>query len=421
MGSSIYDLKVMINPVKSTQKPSFLSRPEAEKVLNFHQTIASYQPTPLLALNELAKKLGVERIYVKDESHRFGLNAFKALGGTYAMAKMICKILQLPDECLDFNYLSSPEIKQKSGQLTFVTATDGNHGRGVAWSAAMLGQKAVVYLPKGTAKARVDAILETGSEAVVTDVNYDQTVRLAMQQAKENRWYLVQDSAWVGYTEVPSWVMQGYMTMVYETMNQLKENGWPWPTHIFLQAGVGSMPAAVLGMLVNCPETETIKPIIVEPHNAACIYYSAACNDGNRHAVTGDLQTIMAGLACGEPNLIAWDILRDFSYAFVSLEDFFASRGVRILGHSAGGDPGIISGESGAVGVGLLSLAMEKPELYPVKKALGFDHSSRVLVLNTEGDTDPENYRDIVWDGKYPLPFARELTYHLDRTVRGSS
>ncbi len=414
MGSSIYDLKVMINPAKSTPKPSFLSRQEAEKVLLFHQTVHSYQPTPLLNLYKLAEKIGVECIYVKDESHRFGLNAFKALGGTYAMAKMICKILKLPEECLDFNYLSSQEIRKKSGQLTFVTATDGNHGRGVAWSAAMLGQKAVVYLPKGTAKSRVDAILETGSQAVVTDLNYDQTVRLAMQQAKENRWYLVQDSSWVGYTEVPSWVMQGYLTMVYETINQLKDNNWPWPTHVFLQAGVGSMPAAVLGLLVNYPETEAIKSIIVEPHKAACIYYSASRKDGKRHVVTGDLQTIMAGLACGEPSLIAWDILRDFSFAFVSLEDYFSARGMRILAHSAGGDPGIIAGESGAVGAGLLSLAMEKPELAPVKKALGFDQESKVLILNTEGDTDPGNYKDVVWDGKYPSPFNRELTYHLD-------
>jgi len=414
VSSSIYDLKVMINPVRGGQKPDYFSRPEAEKVLRFHQTVPSYRPTPLVALEELAGRIGVGGIYIKDESERFGLNAFKALGGTYAMARILGRKLGLPEDKLDFGYLSSLEARNKAGAFTFVTATDGNHGRGVAWGAAQLGQKAVVYLPRGTARPRVDAILETGSEAVVTDMNYDDTVRLAMQKADENGWYLVQDSAWEGYTEVPAWVMQGYMTMIYEALEQVNEKGLKPPTHIFLQAGVGSMPAAVLGFLVNDPAIEQIKAVILEPHNAACIYHSAVHKDGKRHAVKGDLQTIMAGLACGEPNLIAWDILRDFSYAFVSLEDYFAARGMRVLGHPVGSDPRIISGESGAVGAGLLTLLMEKPELEPVKDQLGFDEGSRVLVLNTEGDTDPGNYIDVTWNGKYSLPNGRELTYHLD-------
>jgi len=416
MSSSIYDLKVIINPSRGFKKPSFLSRQEAETVLKFHKTIEAYQPTPLFTLNNLAERLGVECIYVKDESKRFGLNAFKALGGTYAMAKVMCRELGLSDDGMDFGYLSSREVRERTGPITFITATDGNHGRGVAWSAQQLGQKAVVYLPRGTAGARVDAILETGSEAVVTDLNYDNTVRLAMKKAEENSWHLVQDSAWEGYTEVPAWVMQGYMTMIYEALDQLKANNLGRPTHLFLQSGVGSMPAAILGYLVNDPETENIKSIIVEPHNAACIYNSAVHKDGKRHPVKGDLRTIMAGLACGEPNLIAWDILRDFSYAFVSLEDYFAARGMRMLGNPAGKDPRIISGESGAVGIGLLSLLMEKPELTPVKEQLGFDDNSIVLVLNTEGDTDPDNYLDVVWDGKYSLPFNRALTYHLKRS-----
>ncbi len=415
MSSSIYDLKVIINPAGKGRKPAYLSPAEAEKVLRFHQTIDSYKPTPLISLDNLADRLNVGVIYVKNEAERFGLKAFKALGGTYAMANVICRRLGLSGEHLDFGYLSSPEVSSKTGELTFVTATDGNHGLGVAWGAQQLGQRAVVYLPEGTARPRVDAVLQTGSEAIVTAMNYDDTVRLAMQKAEEKGWHLVQDSSWESYTKVPTWVMQGYMTMIYETLEQFREKGLRQPTHIFLQCGVGSMPAAVLGFLINNPETEQIKAIILEPHNAACMYHSAAQKDGKRHAVGGDLQTIMAGLACGEPGLLAWEILRDFSFAFISLEDFFASRGMRILGHPAGGDPCIISGESGAVGIGLLSLLMERPELAPVREQLAFDGTARILVLNTEGDTDPENYRDIVWDGKYPLPAGRELTYHLDR------
>ncbi len=415
MGSSIYDLKVIINNAEKKEKPTFLSRAEAEKALRFHQTIAEYRPTPLVSLEHLAGWLGVAGIYIKDESKRFGLNAFKALGGTYAMAKIISRKLGLSDQELDFGYLSSPEAREKAGQITFVTATDGNHGLGVAWGARRLGQKAVVYLPKGTAQARVDVIQETGSEALVTEMNYDDTVRLAMRKAEEKGWHLVQDSAWEGYTGVPTWIMQGYMTMIYEALEQIRESKLKLPTHIFLQCGVGSMPAAVLGFLVNDGETEDIKAVILEPHNAACVYHSAAQKDGKRHAVGGDLETIMAGLACGVPNLLAWEILRDFSFAFVSLEDFFAARGMRLLGHPSGNDPRIISGESGAVGIGLLSLLMEKAELAPVREQLGFAADSRVLVLNTEGDTDPKNYRDVIWDGRYPLPLARELTFYLDR------
>lgn len=408
-----YDLKVLMNEKVGGEMPAYLSRAEGEKVIRFHKTIESYRPTPLGALSELADKLNLRAIFVKDESRRFGLNAFKALGGTYAMARIICRELGLSAENMSFADLSSPAVREKIGQLTFVTATDGNHGRGVAWAAQQLGQKAVVFLPKGTARSRVDAIIETGNEAIVTDRNYDDTVRLAREKAEEKGWHLVQDSAWEGYTEVPGWVMQGYITLIWEALEQMREKNIDRPTHLFLQSGVGSMPAAILGYLVNIWGPEAVKTIIVEPHNAACIYNSAAHKDGMRHPVKGDLKTIMAGLACGEPNLIAWDILRDFSFAFISLEDFFAARGMRVLGSPLGSDPGIISGESGAVGIGLLSLLMEKPELAPVRNKLGLDDHSTVLILSTEGDTDPDHYRQIVWDGKYPLPFNRNLSYTL--------
>ncbi len=408
------DIKVIVNKNIGGRVPPLLASPEAEKAFRFHKTIPSYKETPLVDLSSLAKELEVGGIYVKDESYRFGLNSFKALGGTYAMAKSISLQLGFSDNNLDFDYLSSAKIREQTGMMTFITATDGNHGRGVAWAAQQLGQKAVVYLPKGSAKARIDAILETGADAVVTDLNYDDTVRLAIRKSEEEGWHLVQDTAWAGYTEIPGWIMQGYTTMIYEALQQLKAEGRKIPTHIFLQAGVGSMPAAVLGYLKNIFGEASPKAIIVEPTNAACIYNSAAHKDGKRHPVKGDLQTIMSGLSCGEPNVMAWDILRDFSSAFVSCTDYIAARGMRILGHPTGHDLRIISGESGAVGAGLLSLLMGNSALARVKKSLGLNKESFVLLFNTEGNTDPANYRRIVWDGEYPLPTGREITCSLD-------
>jgi len=411
MPSPDKDLKVLINPGEGGDKPTFLSRSEGKQVYRFHQTVHNYAATPMESLENLAGKLGLGGLYIKDESHRFGLNSFKALGGTYAMAKVICNEIGLPEQYLDFGKLSSPETGTETGVMTFVTATDGNHGRGVAWAAQQLGQKAVVFLPKGTAQSRIDAITETGAEAIVTEYNYDDTVQLAIKQAEENDWHLVQDTAWEDYTIIPSWVMQGYITMIDEALKQLNANDIEKPTHVFLQAGVGSMPAAVLGYLVNIYAENAPKSIIVEPKNADCIFNSAFQRDGKRHPVEGNLQTIMAGLACGVPNMLAWDILRDFSSAFVSCEDYMAARGMRILGNPAGSDPRVISGESGAVGAGLLSLLMERPELDPIKRSLGFNEDSIVLIFNTEGDTDPDHYRQIVWDGKYPTPDHREISY----------
>jgi len=408
------DIKVLINRETEGDKPAFLSQNEGKKVCRFHQTIKNYSETPLESLPALSAKLGLDGVFVKDESFRFGLNSFKALGGTYAIAKVICNELGLSDQHLNFEHLSSDEIREKAESMTFVTATDGNHGRGVAWAAKQLGQKAVVYLPKGTARARVEAILETGAEAIVTEVNYDDTVRYAIKQANENGWHLVQDTAWEDYTIIPTWVMQGYITMIEEALNQLKANNIEKPTHLFLQAGVGSMPAAILGYLFNLFGIDAPKCIIVEPKNADCIYNSAAHRDGLRHPVEGDLQTIMAGLACGVPNMLAWDILRDFSFAFISCEDYFAARGMRVLANPLGNDPRIISGESGAVGAGLLSLIMDNPELKPVKDVLGFDQDSVVLIFSTEGDTDPDHYREIVWDGKHPSVMQSKINYSID-------
>lgn len=350
----------------------------------------------------MSKKLGVSNVWVKDESYRFELNAFKVLGGSFAVGKYLAEMLNIDISKLSFEKLKSKEIKVKLGDITFVTATDGNHGRGIAWAASQLGHKAIVYMPKGSSEIRLNNIRKEGAEAVITNLNYDDTVRLARQKAEENGWVLVQDTAWNGYEKIPTWIMQGYGTIIDEAVDQIAEFGSEIPTHVFLQAGVGSFAASILGYLVEKFGDERPITVIVEPDNADCLFKSINIGDGQPHSVTGDLNTIMAGLACGEPSTTSWKVLKDYAEVFVSCPDFVASRGMRILGNPLGLDPHIISGESGAVGMGLLSLLTENIMLDGMKDTLKLNQDSKVLIISTEGDTDPDNYRKIVWDGAYP-------------------
>ncbi|MBC8016129.1 MAG: diaminopropionate ammonia-lyase [Sporomusaceae bacterium] len=380
----------------------FLSPSEIEKAKAFHTSFPEYSETPLRSLNNLAKRLGVGGIYVKDESYRFGLNAFKVLGASFAIAKYLAKRLQVGIEELDFKVLCSPEIREKLGEITFVTATDGNHGRGVAWAARQLNQKSVVYMPKGSSETRLENIRAEGATASITELNYDEAVRLAADKAAEFGWVVVQDTAWEGYEEIPQWIMQGYGTIAAEAMQQLNQQGVKKPTHIFLQAGVGSFAGAIEGYFASLFGPEKPKTMIVESNLADCLYKSAIANDEQPRIVTGDMATIMAGLACGEPNRIGWEVLRDYSDAFFSCPDEVAAKGMRLLGNSLGTDSRVISGESGAVTAGLLALLLEKDDLLDAKGSLGFDKNSHILLISTEGDTDPEKYRSIVWDGEYP-------------------
>lgn len=382
---------------------AFMGHEVSEKVRNFHKSFPMYKVTPLHRLDGLAKEFGVSNIWVKDESYRFGLNAFKVLGGSYAVGKYLADKLNVDISEISFEKLRSKEVKEKLGDITFVTATDGNHGRGIAWAANQLGQKSVVYMPKGSSEIRLNNIRKEGSDASITDLNYDDTVRLASQKAGENGWVLLQDTAWDGYEEVPEWIMQGYVTILDEAMEQLAAEGVDTPTHVFLQAGVGSFAGSMLGYLVDKFGDKRPATVIVEPEKAACLYKSIEAGDGQPHAVTGDLNTIMAGLACGEPSTSSWGILKDYAETFVSCPDYVAARGMRVLANPLGNDPQIISGESGAaVGIGLVSLVAQKEELKGVKEALNLNQDSKILIISTEGDTDPDHFRKVVWDGIYP-------------------
>ena len=376
------------------------SREDINKVRRFFSRFEAYAPTPLHSLPGLARHLGVAGIYVKDESCRMELNAFKVLGGCYAVARRLAARLGKELEDISFEELKSEEMREKTGEIVFATATDGNHGRGVAWTAKQLGQKAVVYMPKGSALKRVENIEAMGAKVIVTDLNYNETVRMAIEEAARNGWEIIQDTAWEGYDEIPLYIMQGYALMALEAQDQLKVSGIEKPTHVFVQAGVGSMAGAVIAFMAKEHGEQRPVMAVVEPNKADCIYRSM--QQGEICLVDGDMDTIMAGLACGEPNPIAWEIIKRYADMAASVPEHFAAQGMRILGNPLKGDPSVVSGESGAVTTGFLSALMREEGFAEARKALGLDASSRILVFSTEGETDPLVYRKVVWDGCYP-------------------
>lgn len=392
-----------LNTLPKTDKEGcieFLSREEVSKAKKFHESFSEYDKTPLVELDNLAKRVGLKGIYLKDESYRFGLNAFKVLGGSFAMGRYLADKLGEDIKDLPYEKLTSDEVREKLGDITFVTATDGNHGRGVAWTANRLKQKSVVYMPKGSSLQRLNNIKAEGADASITDLNYDDAVRLAAKYADEHNGLMVQDTAWEGYEKIPAWIMQGYGTMALEALDQLNAIKVIKPTHIFVQAGVGSLAGAVQGFFASEFGEECPKTIIVESNLADCFYKSAIADDGEARFVGGDMQTIMAGLACGEPNTIGWEVLKNHSTAFVSCPDWVSAKGMRILGNPLKGDEKVTSGESGAVTTGLLYEIMTNEDYKDLKEALELNENSRVLLFSTEGDTDPEKYREIVWNSE---------------------
>ena len=368
--------------------------PEAAKQIRaYHESFPEYSPTPLVSLSHLARHLGAQAIWIKDESKRFSLNAFKVLGGSHAIGRCIAQKLGMDFGDLSCEFLTSDATREKLAGTTFITATDGNHGRGVAWTANRLGLSSVVYMPKGTVAERLENIRKLGATADITDCNYDDTVRICARLAEENGWTLVQDTSWPGYEQIPLWIMQGYTTIGLEIAEQLGEET---PTHIFLQAGVGAMAGAMAAFFAVLWPKHPPVITVVEPHNANCFYRTASANDGRLHAVTGDLNTIMAGLACGECCPPAWEMLKCTAENYISMPDWVAADGMRMLGNPLPGDERIISGESGASAAGLAFAALKDEDL---RAGLGLDEHSRILCISTEGDTDRENYRRIVWEG----------------------
>jgi diaminopropionate ammonia-lyase len=379
----------------------------------FHRTLPAFKPTPLIKLDNLARQLGVAAIRIKDESHRCGLNAFKILGASYALSTHLAHELNLSPENFSFIEMQSPELKQRVKNFTCITATDGNHGKAVAWAARQLGCRAVILMPKGTTTARLESIRNLGAEARIIDGNYDDAVQLAAEQALREHWLLIQDTAWADYEDIPLRVMQGYLTMFDEAIEQMDPAR---PTHVFIQCGVGSLAGSLQGYLVERYGDQRPVLAVVEPTRAACYYQSIKAMAGKPHRVEGNLDTIMAGLACGDPSIISWELLRDYADVFAACPDEVAARGMRVLGNPLAGDDRVVSGESGAVTLGMLVNLLVQPELAPLKKDLKINSDACILLFSTEGDTDPAMYRRIVW-GPEILDFKAGSKCNLEYKV----
>lgn len=393
------ELKWVLNTMPKTDDKNLpiMSVAEVRKARAFHESFPQYTETPLADLKQLAAYLGLGEVKIKDESYRFGLNAFKVLGGSYAMARYIADETGRDVSELPYQVLTSEALKKEFGTATFFSATDGNHGRGVAWAANKLGQKAVIIMPKGSTQTRLNNIKKENAEAWIADVNYDECVRQAAKLASETEHgVVVQDTAWEGYEKIPAWIMEGYGTMADEAAEQFGGR----PTHVFVQAGVGSLAGAMVGYFANKYKDNPPIMVVVEAAAAACLYKGAAAGDGNIRIVDGDMDTIMAGLACGEPNITSWDILKNHVSCFIAAEDPVAARGMRILNAPLKGDPQVTSGESGAAAFGALATVMEKDEYKELREKLRLNKDSKVLLFSTEGDTDPDRWKNIIWEAK---------------------
>ena len=402
----------------------------AEAVGALHRQVPGYAPTPLLALDGLARELGVKKIYVKNEAERFGLHAFKGLGGVYGMFRILCERYQLDPAAAtpemvrekvaqeaqaaqagqteqaaqEAQSTQAVQATQKAQTPVFVSATDGNHGRGVAWAGGIFGCRVHIYMPVCSAEARAQAIREAGpAEVTITDLSYDEAVGRALEESRANGWYLIQDTAWDGYEQIPTWIMQGYLTMAAEADAQLRALG-ERPTHLFLQAGAGSLAGSQLAYFASVYGDNKPVTAIVEPDASNAIFRSAGAGDGTAQSVPGAPFTIMAGLNCGTPCSTAWPILRDWAEFYLSCPDFVAAQGMRLYAQGTNGDPRITAGESGAATLGALSMLCISQELKGAAEAMHLSGDSVVLLFNTEGNTDPVNYRDILENGKYPLP-----------------
>jgi diaminopropionate ammonia-lyase len=344
-----------------------------------------YAPTPLLDLPDVAAAARVGSVHYKDEASRFGLGSFKALGGAYAVMRLLQAELARRGvaNAATAADLTDGSHKDATRAITVTCATDGNHGRSVAWGAQRFGAACVIFVHETVSQGRRDAIARYGATIRVVPGNYDDAVREAQKQADANGWFVVSDTSYPGYTEVPRDVMQGYRVMADEAADQIGAA----PTHVFIQGGVGGVAAAVAAQMRARFGTGP-RVIVAEPDKAACLLASAEA--GAPVTVPGDLDTLMAGLACGEPSLLAWQELERSAFAFCSVTDDSAVACMKVL---AARKPPVVAGESAVAGMAALLLAAAEPF---ARAALAIDDTSRVLLFGTEGATDAEVYARLV-------------------------
>jgi len=389
-----------------------------------HRSLPEYQPTPLVTLPARARELGVGGVVVKDESHRYGLKAFKALGSTYAIYRFVRRHLESNGRSCPQAESFYQEVALPPGAFTFCTATDGNHGRGVAWVARKLRQQAVIYMPANSAPARIENIRKENAEVVVVDGSYDDAVVRCAEDAQARGWQIISDTSWTGYEEIPRWVQAGYLTM----FNEIHAAGDVPIDVVIVPAGVGALAAAAAWYYNRVYPPPRPKLVSVEPVGADCMLQSIISESGEPVSIKGELTSIMAGLNCGTPSPVAWPFMKLGYDLFMTVTDDDAREAMRVYFRSTvskppfgfaqdrrgfrpieedhdrphdiarphGDDPRIISGESGAATLAALMTLCRHSSFAEARDFLNLSPTSRVLLLNTEGDTDPEGFREIV-------------------------
>lgn len=375
-----------------------LSATACETARSVIESWPGYRASPLYQLDALAEELRIADLRYKDESRRFGLGSFKALGGAYALLRLLAQKIrsqsgqQVPDADI-----VTGKVAKAASAITVVTATDGNHGRSVAWGAKQFGCKCFIYMHEGVSKRRARAVENLGAKVVWTPGNYDDSVHRAAEDAAANGWFVVSDTSWEGFSEMPRHVMAGYTMMTAEINRQLPKDAIP--THVFVQGGCGGLAGAVLNHLWQTYGERCPRFIVVEPDRADCLYRSS--KNGGLTAVHITKETIMAGLSCGEVSLLAWQILSAGADDFMIINDDLVAPTMTLLADGLAGGGPIVAGESAIAGLAGMIAARRDPAL---SKRLNLDDSSRVLVFGTEGATDPVIYQSIV--GRAPEDVA---------------
>ncbi|MFV0474708.1 MAG: diaminopropionate ammonia-lyase [Pikeienuella sp.] len=367
-----------------------LNRADSDQARRDIAVWEGYEVTPLASLPGLAGRLGIGSLFYKDEAGRFGLGSFKSLGGAYAVLRILLKhVAAKTGETVGVADLISGKHARLTGELTVCSATDGNHGRSVAWGARLFGCKCVIYIHATVSEGRRRAIADYGAEVIRVAGNYDETVRFCAAEAERHGRIVVSDTSYEGYTDIPRDVMRGYTVLAAEIVEQFE--GKTPPTHVFVQSGVGGLAAAVCSYFWDAWKGRRPVFVVVEPENAACFRDSVSA--GKPMAVGGDLETMMAGLSCGEVSLIAWDILSAGANAALSISDRPVGPCMRARARPCEGDAPITAGESAVGGLAGLLAALGEAG---VRARLGLDENSAVLCIGSEGATDPALYASIM-------------------------
>ena len=369
-----------------------LSKTDSDKAIKEITQWDKYETTKLINLNELAKSYGLESIYYKDESSRFGLGSFKALGGAYGVLMYLHQMIsnELKTE-IDIDDVRKGKYKELTKSYVVATATDGNHGRAVAYGAKIFGCKCNIYIHSEVSLGRKEAMEDLGANVIRIDGNYDDSLKICIDEAKTNQWQIISDTSYDGYTEYPRYIMAGYTVLADEIIKEL--NNKPIPTHIFLQAGVGGFAAAMCMLFWNSWGDKNIKYIIVEPNLAPCLIDSMESGKITVFDITEE--TMMTGLSCGEPSLLAWDILKISGDLFMTINDDQIPALMRQLSKKEGSDPNIEAGECSVSGLIALNAIRDNKD---IANKLNLNNESRILLFGTEGATDPDIYRKIIQD-----------------------